>query len=263
MTDIGLSQSVLAEAVRLLNGLTRKGAHLEPSHDAFVLVVPGGRVCKTASARLIAPETVHAAAAQGWIAQTGNIYRLTEAGALALRTGAGPAPQRVLPQMAQPPKAPTRHPAEIRRVEGNRRPATQPSHQMEAAERLAEDFLTGQMSARITSNWDRVALGALPDGARHPSGRGLELSDRVSSAQERVRRALADAGPEFADPLIDLVCFETGIEDYERKRGWPRRSAKLVLGLALDRLARHYGIVGRGPQTAPTRHWGASGYRPA
>ena len=89
------------------------------------------------------------------------------------------------------------------------------------------------------------------------------MSDRTSSAQERVRRALDDAGPEFAGVLIDLCCLEIGIEAVEAKRGWPRRSAKVVLNLALDRLARHYGIIAQGPKRGRTQQWGTADYRPS
>jgi Domain of unknown function (DUF6456) len=251
--------------LRLLNGLARKGAYLEPFEDGFVLALPGAaRRQPDRAARLFARDVVNAATQQAWIAAHGNSHRLTEVGALALHSGlkpaiaAQPGATRIAGSHAQTPRADLR-PVVARAA---RRPTSMPSHQMEAAERIADDFQTGQMVPRVTSNWDRAALGAIADGGRNPSGRGVEISERISGAQERVRRALADAGPEFADVLIDLCCLETGVETFETKRGWPRRSAKLVLSLALERLARHYGIIGQGPRHGRTQRWGSRDYRP-
>lgn len=94
------------------------------------------------------------------------------------------------------------------------------------------------------------------------------MQDRVVAAQERVRRALAAVGPELSGILIDVCCHLKGLEDAERLAGWPRRAGKTVLQLALQSLARHYGLVRDGPaaavsQPARVRHWGAPGYRPA
>ena len=51
----------------------------------------------------------------------------------------------------------------------------------------------------------------------------------------------------------------------ERAAGWPQRSAKIVLQLALTALARHYGLE-RAPQpetgARKVRHWGSDDYRP-
>ncbi len=57
--------------------------------------------------------------------------------------------------------------------------------------------------------------------------------------------------------LIDACAFETGLQEIEQARGWPRRSAKLVLRIGLDQLAREMGLSGwaRGPETARSRHW--------
>jgi len=57
--------------------------------------------------------------------------------------------------------------------------------------------------------------------------------------------------------LIDVCCFLKGLEDIARDRILPARSGKVVLQLALDRLARHYGYAShtRGPADAQFRTW--------
>jgi hypothetical protein len=68
-------------------------------------------------------------------------------------------------------------------------------------------------------------------------------------------------GPEFAGLLVDVCCFLKGLEAIERERAWPSRSGKVVLQLALDRLARHYGYAARarGPARSQMKAWSADG----
>ena len=124
--------------------------------------------------------------------------------------------------------------------------------QLQAGERLRMDFTRAHMMPRTTSNWE----SPIGEGRQAGGGHGA-FSDSTIAARQRVRLALDAVGPEFAGLLLDVCCFLKGLEDVERERQWPRRSAKIVLQLALDRLARHYGYAGapRGAGAAAVRTW--------
>jgi hypothetical protein len=115
-----------------------------------------------------------------------------------------------------------------------------------AGERFRADFERAGLQARVTIDWSR--LGASSDHR----GRA-EASDVILSAQARVHRALNAVGPDFAGVVVDLLCFDKGIEQLERERGWPSRSGKLVIRFALGALARHYGYSGVATGGANTR----------
>jgi hypothetical protein len=131
--------------------------------------------------------------------------------------------------------------------------------QFVAGERLREDFTRAGLTPRVTANWiapvaqDRRAVAA-------PAA----FADAVVAAKARVERALAAVGTEFAGLLLDVCCFLKGLEIVERERGWPRSAARVVLAIALDRLAAHYGISAeaRGPGKGRTRAWRAPDARP-
>lgn len=132
---------------------------------------------------------------------------------------------------------------------------------VQAGERLAADFQFAQMMPRVTMDWSAVKVDG---GARSGTpAAGLEQSDRVIAAQRRVFAALQAVGPELSGLLVDVCCFEQGLETVERAEGWPQRTSKVVLELALTRLARHYGFLAPATITAARlRHWGDADYRP-
>jgi hypothetical protein len=127
-------------------------------------------------------------------------------------------------------------------------------HQLQAGERLRADFTRAHLMPRTTSNWS----SAISSGRRGAGGgRASSATDAMVTARQHVHRALDAAGPELAGLLLDVCCFLKRLEDVERERGWPARSAKVVLQLALDRLARHYGYGGeaRGRARSAVQTW--------
>ncbi len=54
---------------------------------------------------------------------------------------------------------------------------------------------------------------------------------------------MAAAGPGLADLAFDVCCDLVSVERAEAQRGWAKRSGRVVLCLALDRLAIHYGLT--------------------
>lgn len=138
------------------------------------------------------------------------------------------------------------------------------AEQLQAGERLRRDYTFAMLMPRVTASWS-----AVPSGRNGRSGfsDGFELADNIVAARERVNRALSAVGPELGSLLVDVCCHLKGLEMVEKASGWPQRSSKVVLGIALQLLARHYGLLreaGPGPSGAMRiRHWGADGYRPA
>jgi Domain of unknown function (DUF6456) len=125
-------------------------------------------------------------------------------------------------------------------------------NQFIAGEKLRADFTRGNLTPRVTSDW------SAPTGrSRSPGGGAGEMTDLIVASRQRVRLAMEACGPEFSGLLIDVCCFLRGLEEVEHERGWPLRSAKIVLQLALDRLARHYGLrdEARGEASARVRTW--------
>jgi hypothetical protein len=129
-------------------------------------------------------------------------------------------------------------------------------HQLQAGERLRGDFTRAHLMPRTTSNWE----SPMSSGGRG-GNRTSEFTDVMIASRQRVNQALDAAGPEFSGLLLDVCCFLKGLEDLERERRWPARSAKVVLQLALDRLARHYGYAAqaKGRRDPPIRTWLAEG----
>ena len=104
-----------------------------------------------------------------------------------------------------------------------------------AGELLRRDYERAQLGANITMRWDPVRVKSTGD-------RGLTDSERQIAAKARFDGALGAAGKGLQDILWRVVCAGEGLPTAERTLGWPARSGKLVLRLALDRVADFYRV---------------------
>jgi hypothetical protein len=253
--------------VRLLRLLARRGAS--------AVLTAGGDAVVSAPGR--APATVPATALQqaragGWVAISDGAVALTRTGRTSLRrilstTEAretrNPASRSAAPPAAQAPsidlqESPLAWLARRQRATGE--PLISPA-QLAAGERFRADFWFAGLSPRVTSSWS--ANGSASRTRKSGGYCAAEQTDAMIGARERVRRALEAVGPELSGILIDVCGHLKGLEQAERDAEWPKRTAKVVLDLALNALARHYGLIATAPRRAGrARHWGAPDYRP-
>lgn len=110
--------------------------------------------------------------------------------------------------------------------------------QYDAGERLRCDWERAQLAPRVTMSWDS---GPVAHG-RGGSPPERDLSGTQIDAKRRFDAAVASAGPGLADILWRVVCAGDGMRDAESALGWPARAGKLVLSLALDRIADFYRV---------------------
>ncbi|MDT0576546.1 DUF6456 domain-containing protein [Croceicoccus sp. F390] len=109
--------------------------------------------------------------------------------------------------------------------------------QLDAGERLRSDYERAQMAPSVTMRWDAVRIKGSGDG-------GLAPSERQIAAKTRFHAALDTAGQDLSDILWRVVCAGESLIDAEKALSWPTRSGKLVLKIALDRIAAYYRIQG-------------------
>lgn len=257
------------ERLRVVRFLSAGPAVLRPAAEDGVVLIDGGERGAISAAR----QTLAALAREGIVAKAGDgrLALSSEGAALARRAAAADDPFRAqhldMGSLAieTPAGAETlaanlgESPlAQLARRRGRDGRPFLAEEEVRAGERLRADYTRGQILPRLGQDWSR----AVSDGRRQSGENGIAaLTDAALAARQRVDRALAAVGPELAGVLVDVCCFLKGLERVEIERGWPVRSAKVVLKTALAALSRHYE-----PEIRPRRrgilHWGAEGYRP-
>ena len=244
-------------ALRLADGATLK----RDGERGFRLTAARGSL-SAAPGDIVAAKLVEACLAQDWLERDGERLRLSHVGTAWLRRSAAEGDafraqhqvrgsgereidgtrRQVLLNEAESPLGWLKS-----RKDRNGSPLlTEP--QYEAGERLRADYWFAQMSPRVTANWS--ALAPSERSRRGAPSSAADLRDEVIAAKERVMRALDEVGPEVGSILVDICCELKGLEEAEKANGWPQRAGKVVLQIALTRLARHYGLIGDDRQSA-------------
>lgn len=108
--------------------------------------------------------------------------------------------------------------------------------QYDAGEQLLLDWERSQLAPSVTMRWDPAPVSHGRGGRRSD----LQPAESQLRARERFDAAVASAGPGLSDILWRVVCAGEGMRDAETALGWPARAGKVVLTLALDRVADYY-----------------------
>lgn len=110
-----------------------------------------------------------------------------------------------------------------------------PDRLFAAGEQLRADYERAQLGANVTMRWDPVRV-------KSSGERGLSPTERQIAARARFDGAIAAAGSGLSDVLWRVVCACESLPDAERALEWPARSGKLVLKIAMERVAEYYRI---------------------
>lgn len=108
--------------------------------------------------------------------------------------------------------------------------------QFAAGEQLRLDWERSGLPPRVTMCWDSPPPDRNPRGSAEPAaGTNAQLA-----ARRRFDSAVKALGPGLRDIAWRVLCAGEGMREAEGALGWPARAGKLVLTMALDRLADHY-----------------------
>ncbi len=124
-------------------------------------------------------------------------------------------------------------------------------HQVEAGERVRRLCERAQMQPRVTMSYS----GAQMAGGKGAS-RAAEISDLAADARRQLSALHAALPADCAGVVLDVCGLLKGLQQVESERGWPRRSAKLVLRIGLEQAAGVFGLTGAAGERAKARVWG-------
>ncbi len=108
--------------------------------------------------------------------------------------------------------------------------------QFDGGEKLRADWERANLPPNTTMSWNMVP----PTGGRRAAAEMLNATEAQIAARQRFDNAIAHLGTDLSDIAWRIICAGEGVPAAEKNLGWPARSGKLVLKIALDRLANFY-----------------------
>lgn len=128
------------------------------------------------------------------------------------------------------------------------------AHHLAAADRFERMIARARLIPRLTMSYDSARAG---EGRRGRANGVGEMSDTAAEARQKLNRLAGKLPPDCWNVVFDVCGTGKGLQTIESERLWPRRSAKLVLRIALEQLAAEFGLS---PHIAGTAGGGTRGW---
>ena len=242
-----------AEIRKVLQTLNRPGAVLVVAADMpKAVIITESSAGQTERLAVLDRHLAETLALRDWITcqKPGRVscYSLSTAGAAVLsgqEDGAGLQKPAAAGEAERAPAHPRpgggESPVAIlaRRRDKSGQPFLQPD-QVVAADRMREDFVMAGLEGMALQPADAFAEAL---EARKGPQRNIARAG-TRAARLRIITALRELGPGLADIVLRCCCFQQGVEAAEAELAWSARSGKIVLRIALERLAHHYAEQG-------------------
>ncbi len=123
-------------------------------------------------------------------------------------------------------------------VAQNKREAFLKPYHVEAGKRFALIYQRTKLQKRISMDYQQVSSMS----SNKFLSSEIDISDMAIDARKQMDRALENLPADCASIIIDVCGMEKGLQLVESERGWPARSAKLVLRIGLEQLAIGFGL---------------------
>jgi hypothetical protein len=145
---------------------------------------------------------------------------------------------------------PNKHESVVNRLSGSGEKNFLKPHHLLAAERFETLVRRAQLTPRVTMSYRQTRVG----GQRNAGNSAEEMSESAAEARLRLSRLAGQIPSDCWNVLIDVCGFGKGLQLIETERRWPRRSAKLVLRIALEQLAQNFGLCAQATGSEKTRY---------